>query len=202
MKPWKEVKECIIHDKFSNVDSKLTNPEYIDFMESLTEYIKNGLKSIGAKYLKHNFNEYRLAVLIEYKNKLYVLEHANWRTGYDINICADESVFDINKSLWFYGKHTSGSFNYDDPELILKGVKFPNHAKYQVGDTVRIQSKSCYMYYGCGNNGKLAKIDGITYNANSIDYTIQLLMKPKVSNSNSNTYVYSESSLRRIKGGV
>lgn len=200
MKPWKEVKECIIHDKFSNVDSKLTNPEYIDFMESLIEYIKNGLKSIGAKYLKHSFNEYRLAVLIEYKNKLYVLEHANWYTGYDISICEDESVFDTNKSLWFYGKHTSGSFNYDDPELILQGVKFPNHAKYQVGDTVCIQSKSNYVYYGRGNNGKLAKITRITYNSNSIDYTIQLLMRSKTLNDT--TYVYSESSLRRIKGGI
>lgn len=200
MKPWKEVKECITYDKFSNVDSKLTNPEYIDFMESLIEYIKNGLKSIGAKYLKHNFNEYRLAVLIEYKNKLYVLEHANWYTGYDISICENEAVFDTNRSLWFSGKHTSGSFNYDDPELILKGVKFPNHAKYQVGDTVRIQSKSNYIYYGCGNNGKLAKITGITYNANSIDYVVQILKKSKTLNDT--TSVYSESSLRRIKGGV
>ena len=199
MKSWKEVKECITHYKFSDVDSK-TNPEYIDFIEALTEYVKNGLKSIGAKYLKHKFDEDRLAVLIEYKNKLYVLEHANWYIGYDISICENESVFDTNKSLWFNGKHTSGSFNYDDPELILKGVKFPNHAKYQVGDIVCIQSKSNYVYYGCGNNNKLAKITGITYNSNSIDYTIQLLMRSKTLNDT--TYVYSESNLRRIRGGI
>jgi len=196
MKPWKEVKEYIIHDQFSNVDSKLTNPEYIDFMESLTEYIKNGLKSIGAKCLKYKYNDYRLAMLIEYKNKLYTLEHANWSTGYDISICEDASVFDIDTSLWFYGKHTSGSFNYDDPELILKEVKFPNHAKYQVGDTVRIQSKS-FCSFG---NGKFAQITKVTYNSNSIEYTVQLLMKSKVLNDT--TYVYSESSLRKIRGGI
>lgn len=202
MKSWEEVKECIVQDRFSNVDSKLTNPEYIDFMESLTEYIKDVLKSIGAKYVKHKFTEYRLAVLIEYKNKLYVLEHSNWSAGYSIIICEDESVFDTNKSLWFYGKHTSGSFNYDDPKLILQGVKFPNHAKYQVGDTVCIQSKSVYRYYSsCSDpNGKLAKVTRVTYSANSIDYTVELLMRSKTLNDT--TRVYSESSLRKIRGGV
>lgn len=199
MKSWKEVRECIIHDKFSSMDQRDTNPEYIEFIESLIEYIKNGLATIGAKYLKHKFNEYRFAVLIEYKGELYVLNRAYWSTGYVISILECEAEFDSCASMWFNTKSTSGSFNYNEPELLFKGIKFPNHAKYKVGDIVRIQAKSTY-YYRYNNNGKLAKITKVDYNANSIDYTIQTLIKSK--DLNDCTFIYSESNLRRIRGGI
>lgn len=208
MRTWEEVKTCMADDIFMSIQNREDSAVYQEYVNELIHYVKIGLSHANMKYLTHRFNDNHVTVLFENKSKLYICEFNRWGLRCTIYLCMDrQKEFDNinNDYLWFYTKHTRNDFNKLSAEDLFSNMKFPKHAKFNIGDIVRLNENGIrkYCYYSEGDKDKILKITGINYNSNRIDYSFEALA-PKNNGIRYQSYYnsYAECNLVKIKNGI